>query len=506
MRKVTLLTAVLLCFGLVGAFGQDDGMMTTTGVEFSISGNASATWGVDLDEGNHGFSNSAEFDLEWTLVEETTEEKGEGTVYGYIQFDGFAVNFDPEFPDDNPGNALNADTYDSQQTITVTSPEITAHVKLGPAYLDVTTEGVSPDEASLESDIAQNIITPVSTLAGTWDGEFAGVALGFDAMGMATVELEISSQYDWAESDGTAPLADVNTTNAYILGLDAEITPMDPLTVDLESTMRFGYTGDGTPDAEDATPLNPGNPATLGLGVEYSLGAVVPDTDLVPFFGTDVKFENYGVDEDMTTDVEVSAGVNMSWASIGTDEDDETIFGEEAELSSGVGLGFTFLNDQQYVMAEDDILSGQAISTKLGFFEDDGDAGLLPMFGGAAILNYNQYLENEDLGGNYTEGLSQFGIGVEGNVTVGAIKPYLGIMAANDNLDDNDFGTTLNVGVELSMIPNTTFTIDYASGNLTADEDDVEGYGANHYNYAAALGQTTSDRLGTFSIDTEISY
>lgn len=457
MRKVTLLTAAVLCFGLVGAFGQ---MTTNSGIEFSISGDASVTFGTDLDEGYSGFSESTSSDLTWTFVAESTEEKGEGDVYGWIEL----ANFKAE------ANAADG--------LTVTAPSVSAKINMGPAYIDLTTGGVSVNQASQGVKVGQNVLSAPSTtdVSGAWEteggdtvgdqdvGAAAGgdLAFGINAGGMATVELSVGSSGDW----------DNNTNNAYILGFSTDLTPTDALTVNLDTNLRVNY--------NDGDPMDANNPVYVGTGLEYSLGAVAPDTDLVPFAGVDMELT------DADTRTQVGAGVNLTWASLGTDDAETNVFGADANVTSGVGLGVT------YYTAE----NASDLGVKLGFYEDDGDAGLLPGIGAATVLQFNQNLETE---------VSGLGIGLEANYTAGPAKPYFGVVANNSDLDAGDFGTSINAGLELTMIPNTTLTLDYASGNV-ALEGDGTGVGTNVYTDGAADAAQGNAKLGEFSITAKVAY
>ena len=90
MRKATLLIAVLLCFGLATAFAGP------VEVEPEYEAEASATWGVQLDDQASGFQNSAESTIMFTFIEEQTAEYGEGTTYGYIEVEDFEA-FNEEY-------------------------------------------------------------------------------------------------------------------------------------------------------------------------------------------------------------------------------------------------------------------------------------------------------------------------------------------------------------------------------------------------------------------------
>jgi hypothetical protein len=211
------------------------------------------------------------------------------------------------------------------------------------------------------------------------------------------------------------------------------------------------------------------DPAGVGLSVGYDVTEVAGLT-VTPELGTDLVF-GMDADDEMTTDVELGGGVNA------VDGDD-----------NGVGLGATFMLNADET---------QDLDVKLGFADASGDDGLLPLLGAQAIVNFNI----EDLGGDAAT--NSFGVGFETDATVGDIMPYFGVMAANTDLENNDFGATTNVGVDLSMVPNTTFSIDYKSGNLLLDGD--AAYDGNEYSTTAATGGATS-QAGVLTVSTKISF
>jgi len=88
MRKLSLLLVALLVVS-TGAFAQ-------VVLQPEIEVEATATWGINLDEETHGLANSAEATLSITFLEESTEEFGEGEVYGWIELDGFEIELEAE--------------------------------------------------------------------------------------------------------------------------------------------------------------------------------------------------------------------------------------------------------------------------------------------------------------------------------------------------------------------------------------------------------------------------
>jgi len=80
MKKLTLLTVLLLALGLSMGFGQE--LKTSA----TLSGSATATWGIDLKTMDTGFTNSAAAALTLNLIpaDQSFTKAGEGAVYGSI--------------------------------------------------------------------------------------------------------------------------------------------------------------------------------------------------------------------------------------------------------------------------------------------------------------------------------------------------------------------------------------------------------------------------------------
>ncbi|MFP4426624.1 MAG: hypothetical protein ACLFPP_09220, partial [Spirochaetaceae bacterium] len=476
-RKVSILVAVLLLVGTF-AFAQS--------LDFEWGAEASATWGVQLDEIATGFQNDAEFTAAATLKEEATEEFGEGDVYGWIEVEDVVVEIDEEIASDG-----------EEGVVDVGIGDITGRIIFGNAYLEVYDTNVAEvDLASDFSKIAQDIVAFEGALAGTtW--ATAGAAVGFEVPDLVSVELGIGSATPWDDED-----EDKSLKNEYGFSIDADITPADMITVDVVSNMHFGDT-----EVDDAGAVGTeGNPAAVGVGLGYEMP--MDGMVLAPEAGVDLVFEEDAA-EDLLMDVQVGAGVNLTWADLGTDEDAQTIFGVEDEVTSGVGLGFTYLMD-----AQNKDVTHNSYGVKLGVYEDEGDDGLLPIVGGAAIVNYNVLLEETDASAPQGP-QSDLGFGVELNADLGVVAPYFGYYMgmldlnddnANPDLDDDgedaDDFMYLQVGTDINVIANTTFTIEYNSGDLGTETDPATWGDV----YSDGPRDLSSAKAGELSLKTTISF
>ena len=529
MRKATLLIAVLLCFGLATAFAGP------VQVEPEYEASASATWGVQLDANANGFQNDWESKIMFTFVEEQTAEYGEGTTYGYIEVDEFKVDFEA---------ASDAQTANDAFDISVGS--VTGKVFFGPAYLVVYSGADDAvDEAFGLVEIGGDIISAEDTVGVDPDvaydppTEYGGVAVGFEVPDLVTVELGLASETDWSPVDDNAPTAD-DEENAYVWSINAEVTPVDAVTVALVSNM---WAGNGTYDSEGeytAAPGNPVNPASVGLSASYDL-ALSEDMTLSPELGFDVLTQqDTGADNDQEFRWELGVGANLLWPGLGVEDSDEDFLNQDdTEVTSGVGLEVVYGShpyDLLFDGADEDVALN-TLSTKLGFYEDSGDDGFLPIVGAALLMNYNMVLANSEdafKGLAAEDGFSDFGVGLELDADLGVVSPYFGVIAEIFNVTgvdkpwvtsfdpvaaapltnaDGDTWTTafVNVGTDINVIPNTTFTIDYSSGDLLYEEDKGNQDAGSSYGYVYGTtrgmdGNFTRAQAGELAITTEVSF
>ncbi|NOY07857.1 MAG: hypothetical protein GXP33_03330 [Spirochaetes bacterium] len=258
MKKLTLVLAMVL---LVAGFVFAGDPVTAT-----LTGSATATWGVDLASQATGFTNSASASISIPLIAKATKANEGSVPYGSISLADFLV------------------TIDNSNELTVTAPSVTAKLLLSDA-LSVTIFG-APSFAIGQaspfmtlSDVANGESAP--TLADSVDPDLSGYTGGLTvtySMDMITLALKVTSNGGWdavsatdavygmANSDNgdgtwsmdtsidTQPTWHVvtaaaagdngNTANDYSAGVDVTLTPVDMLT----ANFKLGY---GTFSAAD---------------------------------------------------------------------------------------------------------------------------------------------------------------------------------------------------------------------------------------------------------------
>ena len=108
MKKLSLLLVVLLAAGSAGLYGQ-----MAIGTNFSISGEATATAGYDIDDEQFGFKNESSANIKIVLVAKQSINNSEmvdmsGGWYGSIELNDFQI-------------VINSDDEDSTEFVTTTA-------------------------------------------------------------------------------------------------------------------------------------------------------------------------------------------------------------------------------------------------------------------------------------------------------------------------------------------------------------------------------------------------
>lgn len=414
MKKLALVLVLVAAIAVAG-FAQ-------VTLEPTLTGSATLTFGVNLDNMATGLQNTIEADIAITLVEEATEEKGgDGTVYGWIELEDFSIVID---------------TSDAAGPLVATAPTISARIYMGPVYLDILGVSAEIDKAGLGAVVANDVYPATNTLATDYDSDNDGLAVVYDS-DMIDFTVFVQSENDWLATTGTG----ANTPNGYAFGFTAGVDVSD-LSVGLAFAMGFNY------DDNFTMGLNP-----LNFGADLAYGLALGDTTLTPYVGFDGQFD-VGAS---AFAMEIAGGVKLTWADMGTDDAEVDHFGEAAlsalwediDTTSGIALGASFYN----AGAVSDL------NLKMAFYEDSGDDGLLPIIGATAVVNLSDVLTNMGLGA-----------GLNVNADLGMISPFAGMYMLSAPGLTGIAWTELWVGVDVSVIDNTTFTLKYVSGNLIANQ------------------------------------
>ncbi|ADN01154.1 hypothetical protein STHERM_c01800 [Spirochaeta thermophila DSM 6192] len=456
-RGLMLLLALTVVASL--AFAE-----TSAQVEYSISGSATSTVGYDLDGKTFGIKNETSADLTITFVEGTEEKGGDGPVYGWIKLEGFSAKAGNNIVEedvvlyDADGNditedvksvlassGVNVDSIKAKSDFVITPPSITAKLMMGPAYLLITTKDTDVNKASLEPDyIKEEAFGGSDVSAVSLDEDDNTLTFGVD-VDMVSASVTLGSNDDWNGSN----------ENAGLISGEVSVN-VAPVSLGVKTTGVFGKGGKSI--GEDAN-----NPLILGADLAVSVDA--SGISITPAVAYD--FIKKG-DESAQ---EVKGGVSVSYSG----------------LSAGV--------DTIYVLPAE---KESRLLVK-GSVSEPADGGVVPVAGFGLKAEYgmskNDNTKAED---------SAMALTVDLDAALGVARPYAGVIYEQDLGDDattDDAKTDLmiKVGTDITVVPNTTFTLQYASGDLTHEES-VANYTADVYT------NDSGARLGEITFAIKISY
>jgi len=295
----------------------------------SVSGSATATFGIDLDTKATGITQTFASKIGMTLIPKSTLNNG-GAI-GWVELKDFKVIVD-------------------SSAWAIAAGSVTAKLLFNPMYIQIygvcddAVNKASSSAAAGENRVSSSVMSATSGLALKNDS-FAPVAgIGFGAKFDKLVDLLLTVE---SEADWTA-----NTTNEYAVSLSADLKAVTDLAFGVKANM-----GVNKPTGET-------NPIGIGLATNYKV-AIDDTTAIYPFAkfdavnGTAFDFEVYGglaISLAKGTKAKISNGVlgdgyngfavsggywsvaSASNAYVKASFQDETLAG----LIPGVGFGFDF--------------------------------------------------------------------------------------------------------------------------------------------------------------------
>ena len=292
MKKLTLVLALLVACGLVGAVAQADATLT---------GEATATIGFDLDTQSFGMTNEMDAQIVLELVPESTvESEATDGWYGWIELADFAIKIDS----DGKGVVTDADGDDETLVVTATAPSITAKITNGMIYVTIyaldgfatslidAIEGDEDDDYEVEDDE-----TAVDVAADLDDSTAGGVTIGYDA-GLFNVALNAATFTGFSDEDPA-------DNGFFLIGVDAgvmvgpaEITAELVRGIGVEENLGFGVKADVAIDPVDVyvgfDGLMPdvGDLAwEIGAGASGTFGPATVAADFIYGDATDMDLE-----------------------------------------------------------------------------------------------------------------------------------------------------------------------------------------------------------------------
>ena len=446
MKKLSLLLVVLLAAGSAGLYGQ-----MAIGTNFSISGDATATAGYDIDDEQFGFKNESSANIKIEFVAKQSSHKPEEMMsgwYGSIELNDFQIIIDSDNEEDDtkivqsamhdPGmdDTMDTDnkvtTEDSYTRLYVVEPTIVATLKNGPLFLKIF---AAPDnKADLVPHIEDDDPDDNDYAAmGDDDGEDVGreinkghgITVGYDTADLS-LAVGISSEEPYDDDD----------KGSYAVSADLGVN-VGPAKLDISFVQ--GLESDDDADPEGANDTGVGAKLTTTFGdIELSAGA---DVEMSGESDDPDTTDNESMDWEAGANAKITLTPNTSLTS-------DFIFSSRTNVASDV---LVEISDKSGLVESLDM------SVKWGMFDlsgGDDTEGADSMVNDEADMLVKGSLDYhlaDTLGGTLTPGTS---------VTI-------------NQVDGEDAVVELEVRAVLTdAVPLTTFGASWKSGRLVDAGDD----------------------------------
>ncbi len=428
MRKIALLAVPLLILGLVSV--SADPMMAEGGPTAKVSGDATLTWGIDLETNATGFTNEMTSNFEVTIYPKESADTGmmdTDDLYAYIKLKDFKW------------------VADKDAALT-TAPAIEAKLILG--AFSITTfsaptidiDYVDPKDDDEDGDPGYPDFLDIRT---EYKGS-GGLTLGYK-IDPVTLSLGVLSANDWTK--GEAPdkdKLDCHTHNTDTTDDVAEGT----ITACKDAIPDDGGIGnkDGNNDENayafiGTIGLKIGDNANLEAAIAYG-----HEYDSKPIgIGAKATFDLGDIDPHIAFDGSIPEdGAGIPWDVGG---------GIKWNLSADEKSSFS-TDLMMHAPADADSTVGISATLK----EGDADEGALAGLGASLTVDLI------DLTGE----TSTWATTLDAHYKVEGIKPFFMVKFSNADTAK----TAFKAGLELSMIEHLVTTLQYSSKNITSDEPD----------------------------------
>jgi len=221
----------------------------------SISGDATLTFGFNLDDQSAGFKNEMSSSTSITLVAKASDTKmGEGDLYGKITLSNFEVKSGSIVT----GEDLAGDDIKTS-LIGVTAPGVSASLVAGDIEVVIynvdgfKTGAAAPVEGAGDTNIF-SVETDDANIANVDLAEYGGFTVKYAGM----VNVHVASETGYAAGDGN---------EGWLVGVDASIAA-GPATIKPDFVYGIGGANDGMYGVGVGIDLAV-DPATVALGVDY---------------------------------------------------------------------------------------------------------------------------------------------------------------------------------------------------------------------------------------------
>jgi hypothetical protein len=434
MRKIALLAVPLLILGLVSV--SADPMMAEGGPTAKVSGDATLTWGIDLETNATGFKNEMTSNFEVTIYPKQSADTGmmdTDDLYAYIKLSDFKWVADKDASLTTPPG-IEAKLIMGAFSITTYSKPVIDIDYVDPKDDDEDGDPGFPDWMP-GPDNGQDVAT-------VYKGS-GGLTLGYK-IDPVTLSLGVLSANDWEL--GEAP--DKDKLDCHTHNSD----PTDDVADGTITACKDAIPDDGGVGNKDGN--NDENAyafiGTIGLkiGDNANLEAAVAyghEYDEKPIgIGAKATFDLGDIDPHIAFDGSIPEdGAGIPWDVGG---------GVKWNLSADEKSSFS-TELMMHAPADGDSTVGISATLK----EGDADEGALEGLGASLTVDLN------DLTGE----TSTWATTLDAHYKVEGIKPFF--MVKFSNADEAT--TKFTAGLELSMIEHLTTTLQYKSDDITGGSD-----------------------------------
>ena len=453
MKKLSLLFVVLLAAGSASLYGQ-----MAIGTNFTISGDATATAGYDIDDQVFGFKNASSANIKLELVAKQSSMKPEEMMsgwYGSIELKDFKIIIDHDEEDTELLVTEDKDPASVRTKLVVTEPDIVATLKNGPLFMRIF--AAPSNKADLVAHVEDDEDDD-HRAEGDDDGDDVGaeinkghgITLGYDTDDL-DLAVGVSSEEEFSEGDEHGD--STFTAGPYAVSADLGVE-VGPARLDVSFVQGLKNNEDATPQADD-------DDTGIGAKLTTTFG------DIKISGGADVQMTGVSDDPDteMNEQMDWEAGVNA-----------------EVTLTPNTSLTSDFITSTKEVVATDvaveltdksGLVESLALSLKWGMFDiTGGDA------------DSTSRTEN-DLSDLFVQGKLDYGVEALG----GTLTP--GTTVTVNQLDGSEDHTYVGLEVRAVLtdaVPATTFGLKWATDRLVDS------------------GETAEMEQGTVSLWTKIKY
>ena len=423
MRKIALLAVPLLILGLVSV--SADPMMADDGITAKVSGDATLTWGIDLDSNATGFTNAMTNNFEVTIYPKQSADTGmmdTGDLYAYIKLKDFKWVADKDAALTTPPGIEAKLILGAFSITTFSAPTIDID------YVDGKDDDEDGDPGFPDWKPGPDGADDVATV---YEGS-GGLTLGYK-IDPVTLSLGVLSANDWKQDEpadkahadchihddvtGVSTLCkeddkdDLNDDNAYAFHGTIGLKIGD--NANLEAAVAYGH-------EYDPKPIGIGAKATFDLG---DIDPHIAFDGMIPEDGSGIPWD-------------VGGGVKWNLSA-----DEKSSFSTElmmhapAEGDSSVGMSATLTEGA----ADDGALEGLGASLTVKLNDLTGDSGT-------------------------------WSTTLDAHYKVEGIKPFFMVQFSNDETAT----TAFEAGLELSMIDHLITTLQYKTKDISGtDRGDV---------------------------------